>query len=70
MVTIAIAGTTVPADNANEGWINQMIASNRREGTLPDVRVSINTGDVQVGLVTPGCGGARRCMLTSRARLN
>jgi hypothetical protein len=56
MVTVTIGGMAVPADRANEGWVNQMIAEARRKGEMPCVQVSVNSRDAQVALATPGCG--------------
>lgn len=57
MITVIIGGMSVPADRANEGWVNQMIAEARRKGEMPCAQVSVNARDAQVALATPGCRG-------------
>jgi hypothetical protein len=58
MIEVTIGGTTVAAEQAGEGWVNRMIVEARRGGgTMPCVRVTVQASDLQIGLITPGCGG-------------
>ena len=63
MITVTIAGMAVDARKASEGWVNQMVAEARRQGTQVCVRVEIQQPPVHVLLATPGCsaggGGGR-----------
>ena len=56
MITVSIAGMSVPVEKAGEGWINQMIAEGRKSGAPMCIRVSVNVPGAQVALSTPGCG--------------
>ncbi|MFN2397824.1 MAG: hypothetical protein ABR543_04160 [Gemmatimonadaceae bacterium] len=57
MITVSIAGMSVPFEKASEGWINQMIADARKRGVSLCIRVSINVPAARILLSTPGCGG-------------
>ena len=58
MITVTIAGMPVDGRQASEGWVNQMIAESRRQGTPLCVRVEIQAPPVaQIVLSTPGCVG-------------
>ena len=55
MVTVTINGTTVPADRANEGWVNQMLADARSRGVAPCVQINVSEPTAQIFFATPGC---------------
>jgi hypothetical protein len=48
----------VDGRQASEGWLNQMIAEARRQGTSLCVRVEIQQPPVHIVLATAGCGGS------------
>ena len=57
MITITIAGMSVPAGQASEAWIAQMLAEGQKRG-VPCVQVSVSEPGVQLALSNPlGCGG-------------
>lgn len=59
MVTVTINSETKNwPEDASEMWITQRINRIRRDGVHVCVQVSISTSGVNVGLTTPGCGGA------------
>jgi hypothetical protein len=58
MVTVTIGGMSVPATNAGEGWVNQMISETRKRHESVCVQVSVNEPGVQLMLATPACGSS------------
>ena len=58
MVTVSINGMSVPADNASQGWINQMLVEANKRGAPPCIQVSVHVEGAQLNLATPGCGSS------------
>ena len=56
MISVAIAGMTVPIEKASEAWINQMFEEARRMGVALCVQVNVQVPSANVALATPGCG--------------
>jgi hypothetical protein len=60
MVFIRIGDEERRYDPADAQWIAQQIARRRTDGVTPCVRVTINTGDMNIALTTPGCASSGR----------
>ena len=58
MISITIGGMSVPADQASDAWIAQMLAEQQKRQVPACVRVSVQAPGVQVSLATPACGGS------------
>jgi hypothetical protein len=59
MSTVKIGGTERLLRDADAPWIRQAVEASDRIGELPCVRVFIQTGNVNLNLQTPNCGGGR-----------
>lgn len=57
MIEVTIAGTTVPFEQASEGWINRMMVASLSRSAQPCVRVTIEISGANFSLSTAGCGG-------------
>lgn len=57
MVTITIGGMSVPAEQASDAWIAQMLGEQQRRHVPACVQVSVQAPGIQVALATPACGG-------------
>jgi hypothetical protein len=55
--TVKIGGTERLLRDADAPWIRQAVEASTRIGALPCVRVFIQTGNVDLNLQTPNCGG-------------
>lgn len=58
MITIGIAGMSVPIEQASDKWVAQMLQQARKGGAPPCFSVQIGVPGIQVGLATPGCGSS------------
>lgn len=56
MIQVTIGGTTVPFEQASEGWINRTMAEPLSRGEQPCVRVTIDISGANFSLSTQGCG--------------
>jgi hypothetical protein len=57
VIKVTIAGMSVEAGKASEGWVNQMLAEARKTGAALCVRIEVQQPPIQMVLATPGCGG-------------
>ena len=57
MSTVKIGATERLLRDAGAPWIRQAVEASARLGELPCVRVFIRTGNVNMNLQSPNCGG-------------
>ena len=73
-VTVRIGQETRDFDSASESWINDQVNRRRQDGQSVCVQVTVDGGDLDLLLSTPGCGsgggGARQATAREMAILD
>ena len=57
MIFVSIAGDERSLQDASPDWITQQVERRRRDGLRVCVTVTIKTGELDMRLSTPECGG-------------